>query len=247
MAKVAGFFAKVIAVVFTSVMAPVLVSMALRDSQGGTGKLCRNDQRPPHEKSRALSRREILPPRPAFASEPPLSAHSAEQTSSRSTAPAESPPFPTVRLSPPMCRPAAPPPDVIDVIVHGVGRTPEEALRDGLGTALRQALAAQVDAATWARNGQNLFEVIRPCGGDFLLGWKELGATKEWRLLGTLHHKDLAVKLNRRALLDRLRAVQGPVRCCYPGATGVHLRQGKASLPGCGRGSPVGTIPSWRP
>jgi hypothetical protein len=104
--------------------------------------------------------------------------------------------------------PAPARPEVTQVIVHGVGHTPEEALHDALRTALRQALAAQVDAATWARSGQALFESVLRHSSGLILSCKELGASKEWRLLGALHHKDVAVEMNRRALVDRLRAAR---------------------------------------
>jgi hypothetical protein len=101
------------------------------------------------------------------------------------------------------------PVEIIQIIVQGVGRTPAEAFQDALRTAVRQALAAQVDATTWARSGPAIFDgVMRNC--RVILSWKEIKATKEWRLTGPWHHQEVAVTLDRRALVERLRAVLLP-------------------------------------
>jgi hypothetical protein len=51
-------------------------------------------------------------------------------------------------------------------------------------------------------------EVLRNSGG-LIQDWKELGASKQWKLRGTVHHKEVAVNVNCRALRERLRETLG--------------------------------------
>jgi hypothetical protein len=97
------------------------------------------------------------------------------------------------------------PAEVTHVIARGVGSTPEEAIQDALRAALRQAVAAQADGGTWARGSLALWEDAGRDGGGLVLGWRELRATKEWRLRGALYHTEVEVEVDRNALAERLR------------------------------------------
>jgi len=96
------------------------------------------------------------------------------------------------------------PAEVTRVIARGVGSTPEEALQDALRAALRQAVAARADGGGWARGSLAPWEDTGRDGG-LVLGWRELRATKEWRLRGALYHTEVAVDVDRNALAERLR------------------------------------------
>jgi hypothetical protein len=177
-AKIGTFIAKVLAVVFTSIVAPVVVDLAVRDIHGAGDK--------PESAARASSAKEEKP-RPIA---PVTTGWQAPQSSTQAD---------PISLSTPQTG------EVASVIVRGVGRTPETALHDALRAALRQAVAAHVDADTWARRGQALVESMYRDSSGLILGWKELKSTKEWRLRGTVHHEEVAVRLNYRALCERLR------------------------------------------
>ncbi len=157
MARIAGGFAKIAAVVFTSVVAPVLVDVAIREEKAA---LEAKGHTP-------AQREEPIRPQPIAMAPPPV--------------------------------------EVTEVIAHGCGATPEEALQDALRTALCRAIVAQVDADTWARRGPALFEGVARHGGEVIRSWKDLGAAKQWRLRGPLHHRDVAVEVNHQALVAHLR------------------------------------------
>lgn len=182
-AKVGGYFGKLLAVVFTSVVAPVMVDLAVRDIHGDKDK-------------------------PVLAAQAVVSKEGARRPSVPSSPPTPSPPteWQAPQLSPPISTARAD--EIACVIAQGVGRTPNEAIRDALRAALLRAVAARLDAETWARSGQSLFESLWRDSSGLILGWKELGARTEWRLRGSVHHEEVAVTLNSRVLGDRLRAVQ---------------------------------------
>jgi hypothetical protein len=49
-----------------------------------------------------------------------------------------------------------------------------------------------------------------------ILGWKELKATKAWKLTGLWHQQEVAVTLDRHALVDRLKALLSPDQANAP-------------------------------
>jgi hypothetical protein len=100
--------------------------------------------------------------------------------------------------------------DVIQVISHGVGRSAEEAIQDALQSALVRAVSAQAEAASWAQSNPALCKIVLSDAGDLVLRWRELASSKEWRLKGTLYHRELAVEVDRNALLGRIHAAGGP-------------------------------------
>jgi hypothetical protein len=74
-----------------------------------------------------------------------------------------------------------------------------------LRAAVRQAVAAQVDEGSWARGGHVPCEDAGRDCRVLVVGWRELGATKEWKLRGALHLKEVAVEVDRHALAAWLR------------------------------------------
>ncbi len=106
-AKVGGYMGKFLAVVFTSIVAPLLVDLAVRDIHG--------------EANKAAS---PAPTSPAK-EEPQRSTSYYTPALTPSTTGWQAPPFPHLTDT---IAPSAPPSDEVDcIIVHGVGRTPEEA------------------------------------------------------------------------------------------------------------------------
>lgn len=181
--KLTGWCGKLFAVVFTSIVAPVVVNLAVREAPD-------EGSRPARDEQVAFRQLETSPPICPAVPAPPLSPT----------------PQPLLPQCPDASAAASRPMQAVRVIAAGVGRTPEAALQDALHTALRQALASVVDAETWARNGSALCAGVLRDSSGIILGWKDLGARKEWGLRGLLYHKEAAVEVNLSALADRLRA-----------------------------------------
>jgi hypothetical protein len=173
--KLNGWCGKFAAVVFTSIVAPVLVNLVTRDTTGESGKRTWNEP--------AL----LGPMKPIY-----------------STIPAARP-FPLEMPSSQLAPATAPPVEVVRVVAHGSGHTHEAALQEALSTALRQVLAAQLDTETWSRKGTALCVGVLHRREGLILGWKDLGTRKEWGLRGPIYHEEIAVEVNLRALLERLR------------------------------------------
>lgn len=182
--KLTGWFGKFFAVLFTSIIAPVVVNLAVRDT--------------PNEESRVV--REERPALRQMESSQPLYSFLADRVLSQSA-----------HLLFPQGQNASPttvhPPRTVRIIAFGVGRSPETALQNALHSALRQALASQVDEETWARNGSALFAGIVRDNGSLIRGWTELGTRKEWKLSGLFYRKTATVEVNLTALAERLRPV----------------------------------------
>lgn len=153
-AKLSGGLVKAVAVVFTSLVAPVLVNVAVRE--------IRTDE-----------------------------------------------PAPAVPLPSPPVAAASLPGEVTRVIAKGVGRTPEQAVEQALRTALREALAAEVDARALARGGPELFEAFWLDRALLIRSCKDIAAGTEWGLYGKMHRREIAVELDRHALVQRLHAAFG--------------------------------------
>ncbi|HWG42818.1 MAG TPA: hypothetical protein VN688_08545 [Gemmataceae bacterium] len=186
-AKVGGFMAKVVAVVFTSIVAPVLVNVAVQDIHGEDDKLDSSVQSSSFQDE---TPRSYVPAIPAIPS---------------STIGWQAPQLltPTTPTTPSTPRSI----EITSVIAHGVGRTPEEALQAAFRAALRRAIITQVDADAWTRQGAVLFESVWRDRSGLILSWKELKTKKEWHLRGSLHHEAVAVQFNYRALGERLRMI----------------------------------------
>lgn len=124
---------------------------------------------------------------------------------------AKSPEVSPVNIASPNPRSDAPEAEVpeagetIHLIVQGVGKTSPEALEDALRTALVRAVAEQVDPDL-PHNRQALAERLLGNHAGLIRGWRELRASKEWKLRGTVHHREVAVQVHRPGLLARLRA-----------------------------------------
>lgn len=91
------------------------------------------------------------------------------------------------------------------VIVEGTGKTPDEALHQALHIALKRAIAARVDSATWQGRGALLCDSMVPHAAALIRNWKELSGRCEWTIRGARHHREVAVELDGRAMLGYLR------------------------------------------
>lgn len=180
--KLPGWCGKLTAVVFTSIVAPVLVNLAVRETPDKASK-------PEWDEPVAVQQLETPPSTYSTSSFPTLS-HNGQSLSHYHDAFADSQPVQTVRI-----------------IVRGVGRTPELALQDALHRALRQASASMVDARSWARNCSALCAGILRDSDGLILGWQDLGVRKEWRGKELVYHNEAAVEVNLTALANRLRAI----------------------------------------
>lgn len=180
--KLTGWCGKFLAVIFTSIVAPVLVNLAVRDTSDKATKPTRDEQ---------AALRQLEAPQSTYPSDP---SHTLS---------------PNGRPLPP-CQDAlataSRPTRTVRIIVHGVGRTPEAALQDALHVALRQTLASLVDAETWTRNGSALCAGLLRDSSGLLLGWQDLGIRKEWGRKGLCYHSEAAVEVNLTAMAERLRA-----------------------------------------
>ena len=178
-AKVAGLLRKLIAVVFTTIVAPVLVTVIAGNWNDGAPQADRGAQQ---ATGQAQLRPSVILPAPLLA--PSKSSAVLYQLHSR---------------------PAPQLPEIAQVIVHGTGLTPQDALQNAFRTAIQEALAGQLDQDAWARNGPYLVERIFRQREGIILNWKESNTRKEWRLLGTLHHTDVTVGINLSLLMARVR------------------------------------------
>lgn len=156
-AKLGGYLSKFFAVVFTTILAPVLVDLVVRDIHGAGHK---PDAAPP-----SISQKEPPPP-----------------------------PSPSA--------------EVVHIIVQGMGRTRAEALQNAFRTALLQAIADRNDASARADRNSDRVDAILRDGSGLIVSWKELGTKKEWRLKGSLYHREIAVTVDGRRLTERLRAAR---------------------------------------
>src|SRR5207248_426572 len=102
---------------------------------------------------------------------------------------------------------AVPPPstELLQVIVQGVGWSPEEAVQDALTNALRSAAAAHFDADTWARQGPALFAVLLRDSRGLIARYQALRSGRGWHQGREYCHTTLAVDMARRPLAERLR------------------------------------------
>jgi hypothetical protein len=179
-AKLAANFFKVLAVLFTSLLAPLLVNMAERDLNGTDVK--------GHE--------------PAAVHDDPYPPGSpiVQNVSPQNTI--------TVRQSGYL--PAAPI-DTLHIVAEGQGKTPTDAAHDALRAALFKAIAAEMSMEARQHDGPTLTASILRDSSSLVVTWKELNAWKVWKLRGTVHHKEIAVEVNRQALVERLRNLNRPL------------------------------------
>jgi hypothetical protein len=104
---------------------------------------------------------------------------------------------------PPVCElPSRP--DATQIVVQGTGSTPDEAFHNAVDAAVRHAVAAQVDAATWRLYGPALLESVRRDGTGIIRGWRELSSTPERHLTGKVYRSEVAVDVDGGALRERL-------------------------------------------
>ncbi|HWY85563.1 MAG TPA: hypothetical protein VNX28_02505 [Gemmataceae bacterium] len=178
--KITGCVLKIVAVLFTSLVAPVLVNMTVMDIKADLSAFQHKEQ-------------------------PCIGGGSAPADSSgRAMIPhaeaAQSPPNAEVKRTKPQTV------EVTQIIVQGTGKTPKEAIQDALRNGLARAIAAQVGADAWVKYGQVLLGNVSRNSAGLIRSWTEIGTSKELRLKGTVHHKEVAMEVDHHALADRIRS-----------------------------------------
>lgn len=93
--------------------------------------------------------------------------------------------------------------------VTGVGRTPQDAARNALRTAVERAVAARLDADTWARRGPAIVEAVLRSNG-LIVSWRVQSTSRQWRVRGTFYSCDVSVGLSRAVLHARLVVTDTP-------------------------------------
>jgi hypothetical protein len=178
--RIAGCVLKIGAVLFTSLVAPVLVNMTVMDIKTDLfafqykDQPCVGDESAPADSSG----RAIIPRGEA----------------------AQSPPIAEVKRTKPQTV------EVTQIIVQGTGKTPKEALQDALRNGLARAVAAQVGAEVWAKYGQSLLGKVSRDSEGLIRTWTVIRTSKELKLTGTLHHKEVAMEVDHHAIADRIRS-----------------------------------------
>lgn len=173
-ARTTNLGSKVIAAIFTGIVAPVVVDITVKT-------LSNDESRPVHS---------------------PTASHEEEQSRPPSRTPHRGPTIPTTKVS--WSRPE---PEITQVIVKGSGKTSQAALHDALRLAVSQAMAAQVPESIWTRHGPVLVEDALRKDARLIVGWRELSSTRQWKVGGTMYYSEIAVEIDRRVLLDRVRSL----------------------------------------
>lgn len=184
-AKVGGYLGKFLAIVFTSIVAPVMVDLVVRDIH-----------REPNKPNTAQVSSQEDMSRPLEELTPAIAPNWQQSQTFSCPLPAE-----TETPSP------SPSAEVVRVITQGVGRTPGEALQNAFRNALLQAITDRVDTSARARKNPEFFETLLRDSSSLIVGWQELGIKKEWRLKGTLYRQKVAVTVDCHLLADRLGSV----------------------------------------
>jgi hypothetical protein len=90
------------------------------------------------------------------------------------------------------------------VVSHGIGWTPEEALQDALRNALRTTITNVVDPSIWARHGDQLFAAILRDNARLIVSHKDLSITAESRQGNHYYSRTISVVIASRLLTDRV-------------------------------------------
>lgn len=90
------------------------------------------------------------------------------------------------------------------IVVEGIGRTPEEAVSNGLRDAVR-AVALSLQTEQGSPRTQIPLQAVLPESKDVVLRWEERGGRVEAWPDGLIHRKDLVVVVDRVALAQRLK------------------------------------------
>lgn len=101
-------------------------------------------------------------------------------------------------------------PAATQVVVQGTGPTADDAFHNAVDTAVRHAVAAQVDSATWKQHGPEFMQSVRRDGTGIIRGWRELSNTTERRLTGKVYRSEVAVEVDGEALRERLSSAGRP-------------------------------------
>jgi hypothetical protein len=178
--KITGCVLKIGAVLFTSLVAPVLVNMTVMDIKTDLFAFQHKEQ-------------------PCFGngSAPPDNSGRAMIPHAKA---AQSPPNAEVKRTKPQTV------EVTQIIVQGTGKSPKEAQQDALRNGLARAIAAQVGAEAWAKYGQSLLGKVSHDSAGLIRNWTVIGTSKELKLTGTFHHQEVAMEVDHHTLADRIRS-----------------------------------------
>ena len=179
--KEATSVGKVLGLLFTSVVAPILVHVALQDM-----KVEADDER--RSETVAAKRQE---PGKRGAPSTPVACRASSPSQESSDASRSNPP----------------PPEMRHVTTEGIGKTPEEGLRQAVRLAMTNAVSAELAGSGWTYRTTAIADLLMQEASSLIRIVQHLGTRKEWRLRGNLYHVQLALELNRSALLARLHAV----------------------------------------
>ncbi len=173
-AKSTGYCGKILAAIFSSLVAPLLIQLVLKDI--------------PDEEIKSALGREVA----SFGSKAP------RQTNLVGS------------VLTPLAQRAwlvAPATEIVFGTACGAGPSPEAALQDALRNALRQVITTRLDAYSRTRFDEVCSDKLWSDFGDIVLRWQEVGAKTEWGLRGLVHHKQVAIEVDGRALAERLTAL----------------------------------------
>jgi len=99
------------------------------------------------------------------------------------------------------------PTEITQVIAQGVGKTPQDALRDAVRVALAQAIAATVNDAAWATHGVALLDDALRNTTSLIRSFRELRSSRRWRIGGNVYEQEVVVEIDSRCLRNRIRAL----------------------------------------
>jgi len=183
-AKPVQHIAQALALVFTTVVAPVVVSVVVHDLNGD------NAAKVPIEQT-ASRKEELLPTNDPVISSGATYAQTAQSLPSKRA---------TNHVT---IHPAA----LIPLRIQGTGRTPDEAFQQALRTALYKVVVAEFGADCWTQRGQAIFEAAWHNAAGIVRTWKTLDVTMARQSSGLLYHATAAIEVDRRSLLARLESI----------------------------------------
>jgi hypothetical protein len=183
LAKSGQNLVRALALVFTTVVAPIAVNVVVHDLNGEESAPARTEPASPQKQESPVSHE-----RPSIV--PPAFAPSGQSASSKQ------PTAVTIQ-----------PDALIHEVVQSTGHTPDEALQQALRIGLYKAIVAEFGADSWTRKGSAVFEDAWRNKGGIVRSWKTLAVTKEWKDGEERYHADVTIDLDRRALGRSVSAV----------------------------------------
>lgn len=177
-AKPAQCIAQTLTLVFTSVIAPVVVSVVVHNLTGDDATNVPN--------AHGASQKTDLPPTAGLA----ITAMSPGQSLPPNNVPSHSTMQPEAHLQ---------------VIVQGTGRTPDQALQHALRTALHTVIVGEFGTDCWNRYGQGIFDAAWRNTGRIIRTWKNLAMTMSREQGVPLYQARAAMEVDRESLLAHIR------------------------------------------